>query len=931
MTDFKLAGIVSAVGLGLGYLLGGRSSKVMEAVQGDYAITYLESHDEAKNQHKYYLFLTSGNDNYTAYGRLPGYGKYRGTMKLEKQPSASKMKELAMKKMKTYQLVGHKYDQIPSELRAELERKIGMKSSSPSAEPKQEEKNPSAGINARQRIFMKRRGLKKNAETFEANGFAGRWKDGSLRLIYEDADDDTVIQFFVRKNNAGSYDVVLNDNLINDERLKPMKDSSLGDSYWIIGKIRRDRRGWKIIVPVLSENTITWQNDPYHSEGHRMLESHRENLYRAVDSIMWWFREQDGGLDFYNWVKSSSEAETFEARGHEPNKPYYATAHADRPTSVMHPIKCGHYKMVMDGTGVWMSPTFYDTIEEMVEDQLHDLADAILADSDNAELIEQYKNLKTVGEARKWLSKTTGTKLNFAPCFKKEYDYDSKALNALPITPIFDWFDAETFEANDMGAEGLNFSTNCLNCGNQYQVMDKKDHVKLVCYDCSDYIKLPKSHLSDSNKRELIMIQEGFKENEKNEAFHKKYPHGMMAESFEADMSVGNEMLRQLGGRRFMMMVGAKQPIWDSDKNELHMKIGRNALGANYFVIRLNPRDLYDLRFESRRMNRKTYEMSVKVKAEYDDVYADQLQDIFEQATGLYVRMAESFEAEYQPDQELGDYAVSEIAKSSAIEGYQPNKYSFGPIGYGAEMKLKKDSCCCGATKKHPCLCMIKGTKQCSAKSPMCPCYKEIAMGTKVEMEHTDSKEEAEKIAKEHLAEHPDYYSRLKKAGLNAETFEAKDGKRMYCPNCKTNRTWNSGFKKQNLDYSKGERPRDFIFYVCQKCNYAYDPKTSKEIVGDWRKMFGYDAESNDSIPKPNPADKEEAFAWVKREHPHIKTDADREMEGVDYAAMTYHPEELEAGAINALKAGDFEAAERFVKALNRQNFIKAFQAEKNG
>ena len=54
-------------------------------------------------------------------------------------------------------------------------------------------------------------------------------------------------------------------------------------------------------------------------------------------------------------------------------------------------------------------------------------------------------------------------------------------------------------------------------------------------------------------------------------------------------------------------------------------------------------------------------------------------------------------------------------------------------------------------------------------------------------------------------------------------------------------------------------------------------------------------------------------------------------MEGVDYAAMTYHPEELEAGAINALKAGDFEAAERFVKALNRQNFIKAFQAEKNG
>lgn len=93
---------------------------------------------------------------------------------------------------------------------------------------------------------------------------------------------------------------------------------------------------------------------------------------------------------------------------------------------------------------------------------------------------------------------------------------------------------------------------------------------------------------------------------------------------------------------------------------------------------------------------------------------------------------------------------------------------------YGAEKKaLKKPSCCCGATKSKPCLCMIQGEMNCSAKSPMCPCYEEIAMGTKVEMEHTKSKEKAEKIAKEHIAEHPDYYSRLKKAGLSAETFEA--------------------------------------------------------------------------------------------------------------------------------------------------------------
>ena len=79
---------------------------------------------------------------------------------------------------------------------------------------------------------------------------------------------------------------------------------------------------------------------------------------------------------------------------------------------------------------------------------------------------------------------------------------------------------------------------------------------------------------------------------------------------------------------------------------------------------------------------------------------------------------------------------------------------------------------------------------------------------------------------------------------FTAESFEARGGKRMYCPNCKTNRTWNRGFKKQNMDYSKGEKPRDFIFYVCQKCNYAYDPKTGKKMEDNWREMFGYDAET---------------------------------------------------------------------------------------
>jgi len=39
----------------------------------------------------------------------------------------------------------------------------------------------------------------------------------------------------------------------------------------------------------------------------------------------------------------------------------------------------------------------------------------------------------------------------------------------------------------------------------------------------------------------------------------------------------------------------------------------------------------------------------------------------------------------------------------------------------------------------------------------------QLAMGIKVEAEHTDNEEVAKKIALDHLAEIPDYYTRLKK------------------------------------------------------------------------------------------------------------------------------------------------------------------------
>jgi len=72
----------------------------------------------------------------------------------------------------------------------------------------------------------------------------------------------------------------------------------------------------------------------------------------------------------------------------------------------------------------------------------------------------------------------------------------------------------------------------------------------------------------------------------------------------------------------------------------------------------------------------------------------------------------------------------------------------------------------------------------------------------------------------------------------------AKTGKRMYCPDCKKNRTWMSAYKKQQME--PGEKPYDFRFFVCQTCEYAYDPKTSLEIP-NWRERY-YNAETFEAV-----------------------------------------------------------------------------------
>jgi len=52
----------------------------------------------------------------------------------------------------------------------------------------------------------------------------------------------------------------------------------------------------------------------------------------------------------------------------------------------------------------------------------------------------------------------------------------------------------------------------------------------------------------------------------------------------------------------------------------------------------------------------------------------------------------------------------------------------------------------------------------------------QFAIGSLVELEHTDKKEEAEKIALDHLSRVPNYYEKLVKAGL----VDEKDALKLY-------------------------------------------------------------------------------------------------------------------------------------------------------
>ena len=104
------------------------------------------------------------------------------------------------------------------------------------------------------------------------------------------------------------------------------------------------------------------------------------------------------------------------------------------------------------------------------------------------------------------------------------------------------------------------------------------------------------------------------------------------AQQTEIRNEVIETMINQLGGTKFFLMTGSKPQYKDisTDSPLIALKLTKNNSKANYLTIQyIRSTDLYKMEFI--KMNIKER----KIVSSYDNIYSDQLTEIFESETGL--------------------------------------------------------------------------------------------------------------------------------------------------------------------------------------------------------------------------------------------------------------------------------------------------------
>lgn len=108
-----------------------------------------------------------------------------------------------------------------------------------------------------------------------------------------------------------------------------------------------------------------------------------------------------------------------------------------------------------------------------------------------------------------------------------------------------------------------------------------------------------------------------------------------------SDKQIADTIIEQLGGQQMKAMTGARDFV--ICKNGVQFKLPRHFAksGINRVQIVLDPGDAYTVTFN------KWSRAGLKKIAEFDNTYCDQLQGLFEEVTGLKVRMGGKDENEH--------------------------------------------------------------------------------------------------------------------------------------------------------------------------------------------------------------------------------------------------------------------------------------------
>lgn len=97
-------------------------------------------------------------------------------------------------------------------------------------------------------------------------------------------------------------------------------------------------------------------------------------------------------------------------------------------------------------------------------------------------------------------------------------------------------------------------------------------------------------------------------------------------------MNFYSEILKQLGGKRFIIMTGAKNLTYDDKSKSIAFKIMRNAKKITHVKIILNGLDLYDMIFYNCGKELKTI-------SQVKNLYCEMIRGEFEKQTGLYTSL----------------------------------------------------------------------------------------------------------------------------------------------------------------------------------------------------------------------------------------------------------------------------------------------------